>query len=299
MEGSARPSAHTASVEPSGAVAQRDLRARGGRSRTAAHAHVRLRRSGCGPRTTGSRRHRAASAVPAPPSARRGRRPAAQATNGSSALATTWVRGAAASAARQRAATMRTSLVRSSWSRDRLSSTTAGGRGRRQHPRQVGLVHLEHGPRRASVPASAATCPGGMFDPVSLLTTSSPMAPSATVSRRVVVVFPFVPVTSATWRPTLRCSSSVGVEPEPGPAAGHRPLAPPEPARGGVHRTRGGAGQPRSHRGGLVRASSSGVGSWRTRDSAGNNALMAFMIDGGVAPWRRRRRATAAPPRAR
>ena len=51
--------------------------------------------------------------------------PAPQATNGSSALATTWVCGAAASAARQRAATIRTSLVRSSWSRERLSNTTA------------------------------------------------------------------------------------------------------------------------------------------------------------------------------
>ena len=51
--------------------------------------------------------------------------PAPQATSGSSALATTWVCGAAASAARQRPATMRTSFVRSSWSRERFSRTTA------------------------------------------------------------------------------------------------------------------------------------------------------------------------------
>ena len=42
-------------------------------------------------------------------------------------MATTSVWGAAASAARQRAATMRTSLLRSSWSRERFKSTTAAG----------------------------------------------------------------------------------------------------------------------------------------------------------------------------
>ena len=42
-------------------------------------------------------------------------------------FATTWVRGAAASAARQLPATMRTSFVRSSWSRERFSSTTVAG----------------------------------------------------------------------------------------------------------------------------------------------------------------------------
>ncbi len=49
-----------------------------------------------------------------------------------------------------------------------------------------------------------------MFDPDSLLTTASPLAPSATTSNRVVVVFPLVPVTSATSRPALRCSSRRG-----------------------------------------------------------------------------------------
>ena len=43
---------------------------------------------------------------------------------------------------------MRTSFVRSSWSRDRFSSTTVAAERRRQHPRQVDLVHLEHGTRR-------------------------------------------------------------------------------------------------------------------------------------------------------
>ena len=49
-----------------------------------------------------------------------------------------------------------------------------------------------------------------MFEPVSLLTTASPPAPSPTVNRRVVVVLPFVPDTRATWRPALKCSSSFG-----------------------------------------------------------------------------------------
>ena len=71
----------------------------------------------------------------------------------------------------------------------------------------------------ASVPTSAATCPGGMLEPVSLLTTASPSTPSPTVSNLVVVVFPLVPVTSAIWRPALRCSSSRG--------SSRRPARPP------------------------------------------------------------------------
>ena len=84
------------------------------------------------------------------------------------------------------------------------------GRGRRgRRGRAAGRPRRSRGRRaRAFVPASAATWPGGMFEPVSLLTTASPDAPSATVSSRVVVVFPLVPVTRATWRPALRCSSS-------------------------------------------------------------------------------------------
>ena len=57
------------------------------------------------------------------------RRRAAHTTNGSSALATTVAVGSPARPARQRSATMRTSLIRSSWSRDRLSSDDhLGGR---------------------------------------------------------------------------------------------------------------------------------------------------------------------------
>src|SRR3984885_16239378 len=49
-----------------------------------------------------------------------------------------------------------------------------------------------------------------MFDPVSLLTTSSPLAPSATASSLVVVVLPFVPLIRATRRPAVSRRSSCG-----------------------------------------------------------------------------------------
>ena len=50
--------------------------------------------------------------------------PVAQTTSGSSALATTVTSRIGDIASRQRCATMRTSLTRSSWSRDKLSSTS-------------------------------------------------------------------------------------------------------------------------------------------------------------------------------
>ena len=67
-----------------------------------------------------------------------------------------------------------------------------------------------------------------MLDPVSLLTTASPVAPSATASSRVVVVLPLVPVTSATCAARGQVLEQLRVDPEPGAAAGHRALAPPE-----------------------------------------------------------------------
>ena len=144
--------------------------------------------------------------------------PAPHTTRGSSALATTCVCGAAAKAARQLPAIMRTSFVRSSWSRDRFSnSTVVAAVAVRTRGRYTSSVSRTA--RRAGEPLSAATWPGGMFEPVSLLTTASPVAPSATVSSLVVVVFPLVPVTRATWRPALRCSSSRG--------SNRRPARPP------------------------------------------------------------------------
>ncbi len=77
-----------------------------------------------------------------------------------------------------------------------------------------------------------------MFEPVSLLTTTSPVAPSPTVNRRVVVVFPLVPVTRATWRPALEVLEEPGVEAEPGPASGDGSLPPSEAARRRVDRAR-------------------------------------------------------------
>ena len=66
---------------------------------------------------------------PAPTQVTREAAPAAHATRGSSALATTALpAGKSWQARRQRWATWRTSLLRSSWSRLRLSSTTTDGR---------------------------------------------------------------------------------------------------------------------------------------------------------------------------
>ena len=125
---------------------------------------------------------------------------AAQTISGSSALAITWQRGAAASASRQRRATIQISAARSIWSRLRLSSVTT------RAPVAFSTAGMNfssvsstaNGARRARL--SADTRPASMFAPNALVATSWPSAPSAAVISRVVVVFPLVPVTSTTCR---------------------------------------------------------------------------------------------------
>ena len=57
---------------------------------------------------------------------------------------------------------------------------------------------------------SAAATPAGMFAPVWLLATGVPLARSASASRRVVVVLPFVAETIATRRPAATSSRRSG-----------------------------------------------------------------------------------------
>ena len=123
--------------------------------------------------------------------------PAAKATRGSSALATTTRGRWAANAARQRSAVARTSCIRSSWSRDRLSSTTTSG----------ATISSAHGTTASSTSRAASDASGersrapaiplARFEPVWLVAVGARVAsPSAT--RRVVVVLPLVPDTSTT-----------------------------------------------------------------------------------------------------
>ena len=134
---------------------------------------------------------------------------AAQATSGSSALATTVVSGWRVHSSRHDAAMVRTSPMRSSWSRERfMSRTTSGlvastarGRYRSSHSRTAGVP--------AGAVASAATSPGTMLAPVSLVATA-PSVPTAAASSRVVVVLPFVPLTKATRWPTASWARAVG-----------------------------------------------------------------------------------------
>ncbi len=139
---------------------------------------------------------------------------AAQATMGSSALATTTVPAPsgpvpdriAARAERHRSTSIRTSEIRSSWSLDRFNSTTTlGAVSSIRRPRYPSSTSSTAAPP-AGAPASAATCPAGMLAPVTLETTSGEAGPeSAATSIRVVVVFPLVPVTKATeWLPGQR-----------------------------------------------------------------------------------------------
>ena len=136
--------------------------------------------------------------------------PAPQTTSGSSALATTWVCGAAASAARQRPGDHAHLVGPIELVPRQVQQDHGGRRCRREHPRQVDLVGLEHGagacPSRPARPRGRGACSNRSR----CSTTASPVAPRPTMRRRVVVVFPLVPVTSATWRPALRCSSSRG-----------------------------------------------------------------------------------------
>ncbi len=168
-------------------------------------------------------------------------------TSGSSALATTVVCGAADSARRQRAATMRTSLTRSSWSRDRLSSaTTSGCTASATTPRYPSSTSSTAG-TPGTADARAVASPGGRLAPADDVATRG-APPSAAASRRVVVVLPLVPVTRATRRPAARMASRSGAMSSPTRPPMTDPPPRCEPARHRAHRRRGPAGQARPHR---------------------------------------------------
>ncbi len=171
---------------------------------------------------------------------------AAQAISGSSALATTQQPFAAASASRHRRATSQISAARSIWSRLRFSRVTTRGF----------VALMTAGRYRSSTSStasgasgalpSAAARPASMFAPNAFEATSCPSAPSAAVISRVVVVFPFVPVTSTIWRPTASRASRSGsrrspmtppiTDPSPRPAS--RDMVPAAPPRVVARRAR-------------------------------------------------------------
>ena len=83
------------------------------------------------------------------------------------------------------------------------------------HLRQPALVDLDHGDVGVGLAgASAAAMPAGMFAPVWFVATAVPFARSASASRRVVVVLPFVAETSATRRRVHHVGEQVGLDAE-------------------------------------------------------------------------------------
>ncbi len=64
-----------------------------------------------------------------------------------------------------------------------------------------------------------------MFAPNAFEATSCPSAPSAAVISRVVVVFPFVPVTSTIWRSAASSDKQVRLHAQADDAADHGPVA--------------------------------------------------------------------------
>ena len=221
--GCVRPSAHDAARRAVGGRHERRLRFGAGeaaRPRTTS----RPRRTRSGPRRRGSPPHRAASAARRPTQCTSRATPAPQTTSGSSALATTWVCGAAASAARQRPATIRTSLVRSSWSRDRLSRTTTTAPRRGEHPREVDLVHLQDG--------AVGVRPGQRGDVTRWHVRPGLVAHDRVARggerhrqqprRRGLAVGPG---DQSHLAPGAQVLEQLRIEPQPGPSAGHRSLA--------------------------------------------------------------------------
>ena len=284
-------------------------RARAGRSRT---AHDHARRSA---EDDPALARRAADGVelPAPgrppPSARRGAAPAPQTTSGSSALATT-VRVAAPrpSAARQRPATMRTSLdpvelVARQVEQHHHRGATARRAAAAGSPRRPRARPASAGRRRPARRRDRAAC----WTRSSLLTTAPPAAASAAVSSRVVVVLPLVPVTRATWRPGGQVAEEVGVEAQPDPAADDRAAAPARAARDAaltpraVTRRSARAGRAwrgghTRHSGGSVRASSSLGGCRLGRASVGQQGADRRHDRRGVGHGVRRGRGAPACP---
>ena len=151
---------------------------------------------------------------------------AAQAISGSSALATTRQSGAASNASRQRRATSQISAARSIWSRLRLSSVTT----RALVARRTAGTYFSSVSRTAYGASgawpSAAASPASMLAPNALEATSWPIALSAAVIRRVVVVLPFVPVTRTISRSAASSASRPGLHAQADDPADHGPVAP-------------------------------------------------------------------------
>ena len=165
---------------------------------------------------------------------------AAQVISGSSALATTQQPGAAASASRHRRATSQISAARSIWSRLRFSKVTTRGLPYAFSTAGMCRSSTSRTARGASgALPSAATSPSAMLAPNAFEAMSWPIALSAAAMSRVVVVFPFVPVTSTIWRPadsrvsrsgsTRRPMTPPITDPSPRPARRDTvPAAPPQ-----------------------------------------------------------------------
>jgi hypothetical protein len=147
--------------------------------------------------------------------------------------------GRSSQAWRQRWATWRTSLLRSSWSRLRLSKTMAAGwTWAETRPNHASSTSSTAGaPGRRWPPHKAVARPVGRLAPVRLVTTSVPaVAARAPASNRVVVVLPLVPETRTTWCPAENIVKARGsmammawppmTEPEPRPLARDRPANP-------------------------------------------------------------------------
>jgi hypothetical protein len=129
---------------------------------------------------------------------------------GSSALATTVASGQASTARRTAEQTVRISPTRSSWSRDKFSSTNTSGQTSGATDARCGSSTSSTACPARGAAINAPRWPSIMFAPVELLATASPAASSATVIMRVVVVLPLVPVTSAIRRPAAEVRSADG-----------------------------------------------------------------------------------------
>ena len=179
-----------------------------GRARPQRHRHRSSATSSASPQR-GQPNVSADQLEPAPTQTVRAAAEAAQTTIGSSTLATTTVRGWRISAPDRAAATPRTSLPRSSWSRLRLSSTITCGSTASATAATCSSSTSRTARRAPADAVSAATAPSGMLAPVALCATG-PAPPSRPASRWLVVVLPLVPETSATLRPAASLRKASG-----------------------------------------------------------------------------------------
>jgi hypothetical protein len=124
-------------------------------------------------------------------------------------LATTSVPGCRINAADSAAATPRTSLPRSSWSRLRLSTTITCGSTASATAATYSSSTSSTAKAASGCAANAATTPSGIFAPMALWATG-PTVRSNAASRWLVVVLPLVPDTSTLRRPHAKCRKTRG-----------------------------------------------------------------------------------------